>query len=94
MQHASMYQYNFHNSKKIFVSMLQAESPSAKPELLSTLPTSNAAAALSGDTETPGPRGSWATVIQGTKDVFMAGLGLYSWFSEGSATCSRHPMSL
>ncbi|KAL8359373.1 hypothetical protein RB601_007892 [Gaeumannomyces tritici] len=87
VQHASMYQYNFRNSQKVFVSMLQAESPSTGPESLPTRPRSDIAVVLPGDAGTPNPRGSWATVVQGTKDVFMAGLGLYSWFSQGSTAC-------
>lgn len=98
-EHATYYQYNFHNARNIFAGMVQTESPYYQPVPAAPLPFSVEAGVMAGDPnysncmsgsgggDFDGCDSSWAVIIEGSQDIFVAGAGLYSWFDSYTQDC-------
>jgi len=94
-EHAVMYQYNFHKAKDIFAGMIQTESPYYQPTPQPPAPFTSSVGVFRGDPDytcTPGDEfngcdESWAVIIRQSESIFVAGAGLYSWFSTYTQTC-------
>lgn len=90
------YQYNFHNAANIFAGMLQTESPYFQPTppppapfgaVVGNLPGDPTFVCGHGNGALTGCGASWSTIITGSKDIFVAAAGVYSWFSTYTQTC-------
>lgn len=102
-EHSVYYQYNFYNAKNIFAGMVQTESPYYQPNPKPPLPFTNAIGAFRGDptyacdkdanSDISGCDSSWAIIMQRSKNIFVAGAGVYSWFSTYSQDCSMYPLT-
>jgi hypothetical protein len=86
-EHAVYYQYNFYKARNVFAGMIQTESPYYQPTPNPPAPFQNAVGKLPGDPDyacgsaaSLGCDSSWAVRIINSKDIFIAGAGLYSWF--------------
>lgn len=97
-EHSVYYQYNFHGAKNVFAGFLQTESPYYQPTPKPPQPFQNAVGAISGDPhysckggDFDGCDSSWAVIIRGSQNIFVAGAGLYSWFSTYSQDCGKSP---
>lgn len=94
-EHAVYYQYNFHNAANIFAGMIQTESPYYQPTPPPPAPFANAVGLFPGDPtyacapndEFSGCDESWGVIVRGCEDIFIAGAGLYSWFSTYTQEC-------
>ncbi|KAH9219718.1 pectate lyase superfamily protein-domain-containing protein [Leptodontidium sp. 2 PMI_412] len=94
-EHAIFYQYNFHGAKNIFAGMLQTESPYFQPSPPPPAPFAAAIGVFAGDPDYKciasnafsGCDESWSTIITKSANIFIAGAGLYSWFSSYSQSC-------
>jgi len=91
-----MYQYNFHDAANVFAGMLQTESPYYQPNPKPPAPFLSSVGLFAGDptyscaaagNEFDGCDESWAVVIRRSQNIFVAGAGLYSWFSTYAQTC-------
>ncbi|KAJ6263642.1 Glucan 1,3-beta-glucosidase [Drechslerella dactyloides] len=87
-EHAIMYQYNFYRAQNIFATMIQTESPYYQPTPLPPDQFSSAQRGLFPGDEFyldcpggPGCDASWAVMISESDNIYIAGAGLYSWFS-------------
>lgn len=94
-EHAVFYQYNFHNARNIFAGLLQTESPYFQPtppppapfqDVLGKLPGDPDYSCAAGD-EFNGCDESWSIIMRGSANIFVAGAGLYTWFSTYSQSC-------
>ncbi|KAK4102737.1 glycoside hydrolase family 55 protein [Parathielavia hyrcaniae] len=83
-EHAVMYQYNFHKAKNIFA----AHAAAACPVHIGRrrLPGDPDYTCAAGN-EFSGCDESWAVLIRQSESIFVAGAGLYSWFSTYTQTC-------
>ncbi|UNI24920.1 hypothetical protein JDV02_010637 [Purpureocillium takamizusanense] len=94
-EHSVLYQYNFHNAKKLFAGMIQTESPYYQPTPKPPAPFKEAVGVMPGDPtykcaaddEFSGCDESWGVIIRGSENVFIAGAGIYSWFSTYAQDC-------
>ncbi|OIW23390.1 pectin lyase-like protein [Coniochaeta ligniaria NRRL 30616] len=94
-EHAVFYQFNFNKASNIFAGLLQTESPYYQPTPPPPAPFKAVVGLFPGDPEykcTPGDEfggcdESWAIMIRQSSDIFVAGAGLYSWFSTYAQTC-------
>ena len=98
-EHAVFYQYNFHKAQNIFAGMIQTESPYYQPTPNPPAPFENVVGKLPGDPSYDSCKGngdakelggcdeSWAVIMRECANVFVAGAGLYSWFSTYSQDC-------
>ncbi|KAK5659440.1 hypothetical protein OQA88_641 [Cercophora sp. LCS_1] len=94
-EHAVYYQYNFHNAANIFAGMIQTESPYYQPTPPPPAPFANVVGLFPGDPdytcapndEFSGCDESWGVIMRGCEDVFIAGAGLYSWFTTYTQEC-------
>ncbi|KAL8363406.1 hypothetical protein RB601_009262 [Gaeumannomyces tritici] len=98
-EHAVYYQYNFHKAENIFAGIIQTESPYYQPTPNPPAPFESAVGKLAGDPdysckagdEFSGCDESWAVIMRECANIFVAGAGLYSWFSTYSQDCiSKH----
>lgn len=95
-EHSVYYQYNFNGAKKLFAGMIQTESPYYQPTPQPPYPFKDNVGAISGDPDfscKPGDAGcdeSWSVIIRNSQDIFIAGAGLYSWFSTYTQTCGMY----
>ncbi|KLU87180.1 hypothetical protein, variant [Magnaporthiopsis poae ATCC 64411] len=98
-EHAVYYQYNFHKAENIFAGTIQTESPYYQPTPKPPAPFESAVGKLAGDPdysckagdEFSGCDESWAVIMRECANIFVAGAGLYSWFSTYSQDCiSKH----
>src|SRR5438552_3564585 len=88
-EHAVYYQYNFNKARNIFAGMIQTESPYYQPTPPPPAPFTNQVGLFPGDPdytcapndEFSGCDESWGLIIRESRDIFIAGAGLYSWFS-------------
>lgn len=94
-EHAVFYQYNFHKARNIFAGMIQSESPYYQPtppppapftEQVGVLPGDPDYTCVAGD-EFSGCDQAWGLIIRGSSDIYIAGAGLYSWFSTYAQAC-------
>ncbi|KEZ41672.1 Uncharacterized protein SAPIO_CDS6833 [Scedosporium apiospermum] len=94
-EHAVFYQYNFHRSRNIFAGMIQTESPYYQPTPPPPAPFEDAVGKVVGDPsyvcqaddEFSGCDESWAVIMRECANIFVAGAGLYSWFSTYTQEC-------
>ena len=93
-EHAVFYQYNFHGASDIFAGMLQTESPYFQPTPKPPAPFTSAVGVFKSDPDYTCAAGdfsgcdeSWAVIITESGNIFIAGAGIYSWFSTYSQTC-------
>lgn len=79
--------------------MIQSESPYYQPTPKPPSPFTNAVGVISGDPtydckeddEYNGCDESWALIIRKSSNIFIAGAGMYSWFSTYTQDCSKCP---
>lgn len=100
-EHAMLYQYSFHKAANIFAGMMQTDSPYFQPTTpLSRAPLEDAVGVFPGDPqcnnsnwwddgESNGCHESWAVMIRESANIFIAGAGLYSWFSAHNQDCGK-----
>ncbi|KAK0746794.1 pectate lyase superfamily protein-domain-containing protein [Schizothecium vesticola] len=93
-EHSVLYQYNFHKARNIFAGMIQTESPYYQPTPKPPAPFAADVGRFYGDpdysckgTDFDGCDSSWAVLIRGSRNIFIAGAGLYSWFSTYTQDC-------
>jgi hypothetical protein len=95
-EHSVYYQYNINNAKYLFAGMIQTKSPYYQPTPTPPAPFANDVGAFSSDPSFSCKAGeagcdeSWAVMIRNSEDVFIAGAGLYSWFSTYSQACGTY----
>jgi hypothetical protein len=98
-EHAVYYQYNFNKARNIFAGMIQTESPYFQPTPKPPAPFEGVVGKFAGDpsyhcasgsSEFSGCDSSWAVLMRGCQDIFVAGAGLYSWFSTYTQDCSTY----
>jgi hypothetical protein len=95
-EHSVFYQYNFNSAANIYAGMLQTESPYFQPPPAPPAPFTAVVGVFSGDpdyictagNEFSGCDESWSVMIKGSENIFIAGAGIYSWFSTYSQTAS------
>lgn len=95
-EHAVFYQYNFNKASNIFAGMIQTESPYYQPTPKAPKPFEGAVGRIAGDPDYrcaggdfDGCDSSWSVIIRGSQNIFIAGAGMYSWFSTYSQDCSE-----
>ncbi|KYK61874.1 Pectin lyase fold/virulence factor [Drechmeria coniospora] len=94
-EHAVFYQYNFHSAANVFVGMLQTESPYFQPTPPPPAPFTEVVGKFAGDPDYSCAKGdefngcdeSWSIVMTGSRNIFMAAAGIYSWFSTYGQSC-------
>ncbi|KAL2372532.1 hypothetical protein RJZ57_003006 [Blastomyces gilchristii] len=93
-EHAVYYQYNFYKAQKVFAGMIQTESPYYQPTPMPPAPFESAVGIFSGDPNyercphgSPGCDASWALRIIESSEIYIAGAGLYSWFTTYTQEC-------
>ncbi|KAI1452083.1 glycoside hydrolase family 55 protein [Annulohypoxylon moriforme] len=94
-EHAVFYQYNFHKASNIFAGMLQTESPYFQPTPPPPAPFEAVLDLFPGDPDYTcdanddfsGCDESWGVIIRESTNIFIAGAGIYSWFSTYSQDC-------
>ena len=92
-EHSVLYNYQIRNASSVYLSLIQTETPYFQGNPAATEPfTSNAAygdpdfAAVCNGDDT-GCQRSWGLRVVDSKDVFMYGGGLYSFFDNYGQTC-------
>jgi hypothetical protein len=95
-EHAVMYQYNFWKAKNVFAGMIQTESPYYQPTPKPPAPFAGTVGQFPGDwrydCQSSGASGcdaSWALLIRNSTEIFIAGAGLYSWFTTYTQDCGK-----
>ncbi|KAH8812142.1 pectate lyase superfamily protein-domain-containing protein [Xylogone sp. PMI_703] len=94
-EHSVFYQYNFNKATNIFAGMLQTETPYFQPSPQPPAPFEAVVGDFPGDPdytcasndEFSGCDESWSVIIRESENIFIAGAGLYSWFSSYAQTC-------
>ncbi|OTA63183.1 glycoside hydrolase family 55 protein [Hypoxylon sp. EC38] len=94
-EHAVFYQYNFHKASNIFAGMLQTESPYFQPTPPPPAPFEAVVDLFPGDPDYTcaanddfnGCDESWGVIIRESNNIFIAGAGIYSWFSSYAQDC-------
>ncbi|KAK8080836.1 hypothetical protein PG997_008654 [Apiospora hydei] len=94
-EHATFYQYNFNNARNVFAGLLQTESPYYQPTPQPPAPFQDVVGVFPGDpayscaadNEFNGCDQSWAVIVHGLANIFVAGAGLYTWFSTYTQSC-------
>lgn len=94
VEHNNLYNYQFVNTKNIFASMLQTETPYYQPTPDATTPFPVVAALNDPDFKAScnGVSGNcanaWGLRVVDSTDIFIYGAGHYSFFNNYSTTCS------
>ncbi|KAI1086714.1 glycoside hydrolase family 55 protein [Rostrohypoxylon terebratum] len=94
VEHNNLYNYQFANTKNIFASMLQTETPYYQPTPDATTPFPVVTALQDPDFKTScsGVSGNcanaWGLRIIDSTDIYIYGAGHYSFFDNYSTTCS------
>ncbi|EDN10761.1 predicted protein [Histoplasma mississippiense (nom. inval.)] len=95
-EHALYYQYNFYKAQNVFAGMIQTESPYYQPTPNPPAPFESAVGIFSGDPAyqnchcgSPGNDAAWALRIIESSEIYIAGAGLYSWFSTYTQECIK-----
>ncbi|PGH35768.1 hypothetical protein GX50_01351 [[Emmonsia] crescens] len=93
-EHAVYYQYNFYKAQNVFAGMIQTESPYYQPTPKPPAPFEAAVGVFSGDPiykncrhGSPGCDASWALRIIESSEIYIAGAGIYSWFTTYTQEC-------
>ncbi|KAH7027557.1 pectate lyase superfamily protein-domain-containing protein [Microdochium trichocladiopsis] len=94
-EHAVFYQYNFYGAANIYAGMLQTESPYYQPNPTPPAPFTNVVGQFPSDPnysctagdEFSGCDQSWSVIITGSKNIFVASAGIYSWFTTYTQSC-------
>ncbi|PGH12173.1 hypothetical protein AJ79_04468 [Helicocarpus griseus UAMH5409] len=92
-EHAVYYQYDFYRAQNVYAGIIQTESPYYQPTPRPPTPFEGAVGALPGDPsysncgDGPGCDSSWALRIIGSSQIYIAGAGLYSWFTTYTQEC-------
>ncbi|KAL0934896.1 LysM domain-containing protein [Colletotrichum truncatum] len=93
-EHAVYYQYNLHHARNIFAGMIQTESPYFQPMPKAPAPFEGAVGRFAGDPDYScagddfdGCDSSWALIMRGCQNIFIAGAGIYSWFDTYTQDC-------
>ena len=94
-EHSVFYQYNFYAASNIYAGFLQTESPYFQPTPKPPAPFTAVVGDFVGDPKYTCAAGddfsgcdeSWSVIIEGSSNIFIAGAGIYSWFSTYSQTC-------
>ncbi|OJD12350.1 hypothetical protein AJ78_07043 [Emergomyces pasteurianus Ep9510] len=93
-EHSVFYQYNFYGARNVFASMIQTETPYYQPTPMPPTPFEAAVGVFGGDPDyqncrygLPGCDASWALRIIESSEIYIAGAGLYSWFTTYSQEC-------
>ncbi|KAF6838862.1 LysM domain-containing protein [Colletotrichum musicola] len=98
-EHAVFYQYNFHHARNVFAGLIQTESPYYQPTPQPPAPFQDMVNLFTGDPDYKCAAGdkfngcdqSWAVMMRSCANVFVAGAGIYTWFSTYTQTCiSQH----
>ncbi|KAK6535514.1 hypothetical protein TWF694_001969 [Orbilia ellipsospora] len=88
-EHSVLYQYSFAGASNIFATMIQTESPYYQPTPKPPAPFATSLVGyFEGDPSYTGCPGTgygcdsaWALLITGSDAIYIAGAGLYSWFT-------------
>ncbi|EER45681.1 LysM domain-containing protein [Histoplasma capsulatum H143] len=95
-EHALYYQYNFYKAQNVFAGMIQTESPYYQPTPNPPAPFESAVGIFNGDPAyqnchcgSPGNDAAWALRIIESSEIYIAGAGLYSWFSTYTQECIK-----
>lgn len=93
-EHCVLYQYSLQNASNVFMGMIQTESPYFQETPKAPEPFTSVLGQFTGDPDfkdcDPNDRRcafSWGVLINKSKDIFVYGAGLYSWFQEYEQTC-------
>lgn len=94
-EHAVFYQYNFNKATQLFAGMLQTESPYFQPSPPPPAPFQAIVGDFPGDPDYTCTAGddfggcdeSWGVIIRESANIFVAGAGVYSWFSSYAQDC-------
>ncbi|KAJ6785242.1 hypothetical protein PWT90_07209 [Aphanocladium album] len=94
-EHAVFYQYNFHKAKKVFAGMTQTESPYYQPtpkpapfDAVVGVFLGDPSYECKKDDKFNGCDESWGVIIERSENIFVAGAGVYSWFSTYFQDCT------
>ncbi|KAK6542011.1 hypothetical protein TWF694_007782 [Orbilia ellipsospora] len=86
-EHAVMYQYNLYRAENVFANMIQAESSYFQPGPTAPAPLNSSLGLFQGDgehgncTDGTGCDSSWGLKVSESNGIYIAGVGLYSWFN-------------
>ena len=85
-EHSTMYQYNFHQARNIYTTMIQTESPYYQPSPSPPVPFGDTLGIFPGDpvykcgNDFDGCDESWAVILNRTQDIHIGSAGTYSFF--------------
>ena len=87
-----MYQYNFHDARNIFTTMIQTEEPYYQPTPKPPAPFASVVGDFVGDPEYDdcdlgGCDEGWAVIVKESENIHIGGAGTYSWFDSYSQDC-------
>ncbi|KAH0563080.1 hypothetical protein GP486_002348 [Trichoglossum hirsutum] len=94
VEHCTLYQYQFANTKAVYMGQIQTESPYYQPNPLATIPftPNNSLNDPDFSTSCAGKTGNcamaWGLRILDSTDVLTYGAGLYSFFNNYKTSCS------
>ena len=97
VEHSALYQYQFANTKNIFMGFIQTETPYYQPDPnaltpfspVSSLNDPNFSTSCSG--QSGNCAAAWGFRALGSSNLLIYGAGLYSFFNDYSTTCSNNP---
>ncbi|KAL2123511.1 hypothetical protein VTJ04DRAFT_3966 [Mycothermus thermophilus] len=107
-EHSVLYNYQFNNARNIYLALIQTETPYYQGNPDATQPfrvqakyaDPDFAAYCTGERDTPGCKRAWGVRAINTKDSFIYGAGLYSFFDNyaqeclATESCQDHMVSL
>ena len=93
-EHSVLYNYQLHNASNVFLALIQTETPyfqgnpdATKPFSVNTAYADPDFAAACAADPSPGCKRAWGLRVLGSRDVFVYGAGLYSFFDNYDQTC-------
>jgi glucan 1,3-beta-glucosidase len=96
VEHHTLYQYQFANTKNIYAGFIQTETPYYQPNPSAPYPFTSVSTLndpvfpSSCPTSTPCAN-AWGLRILNSNNILIYGAGLYSFFDNYSTTCSNNP---
>ncbi|KAK1832080.1 pectate lyase superfamily protein-domain-containing protein [Podospora conica] len=86
-EHATLYQYQLHKAKNVYMGHIQTEPPYFQPVPAAPQPFNSALGLFPADPDfadctTAACRMAWGLRIIDSKDVYFHSVGLYSWFND------------